>query len=102
MDTIKQSLMKNEYTADSMPIEIIRRMKEYDHLVVCNGVDEYLEYMEENFVNEDMGYEDIWFVDDNFDVNDPFWYDAFTKYVGLHKTSVLRCGDNVYWIVNNE
>ena len=99
MNTLKQSLMKNEYNALSMPIETLRHLEEDDHIVVCNGVDEYLEFMEENFVNEDMGYEDIWFVDDNFNLNDPFWYSAFKRYIRLHKTDVLKAGDNVYWVV---
>ncbi len=100
MNTIKQSLKTKEYNAPSMSVETLRHLEEDDNIVFRNGVDEYLEFMEENFVNEDMGYENIWFVDDNFDLNDPFWYSAFNRYIRLHKTSVWRCGDNVYWVVS--
>jgi hypothetical protein len=97
MNSIKKNLMNQEYDAPSMPIQTLNALKQDDRIVVCQNIDEYLEYLEEWFVNENDVYG---YTDHNFDLEDADCFGTFNDFIRGHKTGVLKCNNNIYWIVD--
>ena len=99
MNSIKKNLMIEAYDAPSMPIETLQALHEAD-VIVCEGVDDYLETMEELFVNEEAyGYDQFNDYSRDFDLEDAHCYCVFNDYIKTINTGVLKCEDKVYWII---